>query len=40
MTEDLGLEGDNYEWLLTAFYITYIVNSLYHSTSRDLANEW
>jgi len=29
MTEDLGLEGDNYEWLLTAFYLTYIVDSLY-----------
>ncbi|KAG0126012.1 major facilitator superfamily domain-containing protein [Tuber indicum] len=24
MTEDLSLEGGNYEWLLTAFYITYI----------------
>ncbi|RPB03821.1 MFS general substrate transporter [Choiromyces venosus 120613-1] len=24
MTEDLELEGDNYEWLLTAFYVTYI----------------
>ncbi|CAZ83153.1 unnamed protein product [Tuber melanosporum] len=24
MTEDLNLEGGNYEWLLTAFYITYI----------------
>jgi hypothetical protein len=25
MKEDLELSGDRYEWLLTAFYITYIV---------------
>lgn len=25
MTEDLNLKGDQYEWLLTAFYFTYIV---------------
>ncbi|KAG8528504.1 uncharacterized protein KY384_007422 [Bacidia gigantensis] len=25
MSKDLDLEGDRYEWLLTIFYITYIV---------------
>jgi len=25
MKEDLALSGDKYEWVLTAFYITYIV---------------
>lgn len=25
MQEDLGLDGDRYDWLLTIFYISYIV---------------
>lgn len=28
MTEDLELTGHQYEWLLTAFYITYVVRTL------------
>lgn len=25
MQEDLGLDGDRYDWLLTIFYISYIL---------------
>lgn len=28
MTEDLELTSSDYEWLLTAFYVTYIVRTL------------
>jgi len=30
MKEDLDLSGDRYEWLLSAFYVTYIVSGPLH----------
>lgn len=39
MTEDLELTSSNYEWVLTAFYMTYIVRTPEHNTS-FLTNEW
>lgn len=39
MTEDLEMTSSNYEWLLTAFYMSYIVCTPEHSISFP-ANEW
>lgn len=33
MTEDLELSSSDYEWLLTAFYVTYIVRILCNGVS-------